>query len=138
MKGLGWHAIAFGMLLAAGATIWWSVTQLGGTSPAAAVVVLVFTGSGVVLFLENSDYMEPEFFKIWKPSKLKLPHLKYEEERRNAEQRESLDGHDEESSDESLDFFDDPENERVTVPDDEYDDPFEGLSASQDDEYLKG
>lgn len=138
MKSLGWHAIAFGMMLAAGTTVWWCATQLDQLSPTAAVVLILFAVGGVALFLENSDYMEPEFFKIWKPSKQTLPHLKFDEDLRKAEQREALGAYDEESDEESFDIFDDPENEQVLVPNDEYDDPFEGLSASGDDDYLKG
>ncbi len=138
MKGLGWHAIAFGLMLAAGATVWWCATELGDLSPAAAVALIVFAVGGVALFLENSDYMEPELFNIWKPTNTKLPHRQYEEDRREAERREALGIYDDEPDDAAFDFFDDPENQRVLVPDDSYDDAFEGLSANHDDDYLRG
>ena len=138
MKGLGWHAIAFVLMLAAGATIWWCATHIGSLSPAATVVLIVFAVGGTTLFLENSDYMQPEFFKIWKPTNRKLPHQQYEEDLRKAEKQETFGAYVDVWDDESSDFFDDPENQRVLVPDDQYDDPFADLSANHDDEYLKG
>ena len=86
-----------------------------------------------MLFLANSDYMEPEFFSFWKPSNRKLPHQQYEEDLRKAEQAEVFGAY----GDESFDFFDDPENKRVMVPEEEYEDPFADLSASDKDEYLQ-
>ena len=69
---------------------------------------------------------------------MKLPHQQYEEDLRKAEKSETFSAYDEDWNDESCDFFEDPENQRMLVPDDEYDDPFEGLSANSVNGYLKG
>lgn len=133
MKGLGFHVIAFGLMLAVAATIWWCATELCAQSPSAAVVLMVFAIGGIVLFVENTDYMEPELFKIWKPTNTKLPHQQFEDDLRKAKQRAADGNYDDDGS---SDFFDDPENQRVLVPDNDYDDPFDDLPTGQDDDEL--